>query len=198
MRNWIILTLLAGLALAACAGNVPGDLSPPSDEGPESPDATPTAEPLAEAPSDTAPIQENPPVVEPPGEDTLPPDELEGPPLIRLVVDGMPFEGYQGSYCWTGPTVALCVDKIPPEFDSAIALPAGEPIRLQLDAPLPDTVTLQLSDELFGEARYTETMPGATTLEWAVEAEPGPYILSAFAAWQSRGDVAYLFSVTLQ
>lgn len=196
MRSWRYSLLaaagLAGLALVACGGSTatPTADSPPpptqEDEGLPTPQALPTPQDL--------------PTAEPPSDTDAPPSDLARPPLIRLVVDGTPQEGYQGSYCWTDPGAGagLCVDKIPPEFDSAVSLPAGDPIRLQLDAPLPDSVTLSLSSGVFGNPLVMETLPGAETLEWPAQVEPGQYVLGVFATWEQQGDVVYLFSITLE
>ena len=122
---------------------------------------------------------------------------VSSPPLIRLVADDTLIDGFQGPYCWApaaGP--ALCVDPIPPEFDTTTSLPASEPIRLQLDKPLPDSVRLSLSEELFGEPVTSETVSAAETLEWSPQVAPGPYILRVEASW-TQGDVAYWFSISL-
>jgi hypothetical protein len=68
---------------------------------------------------------------------------------------------------------------------------------LQLDAPIPDTIFLSLSGALFEEARYSVTLSGGESVEWAVQAEPGEYVLSVFAQWDDLGDVSYFFSVQL-
>ena len=124
--------------------------------------------------------------------------KVSSPPLIRLVADDALIDGYQGPYCWeraAGP--AICVDPRPPQFDSATSLPASEPIRLQLDKPLPDSVTLSLSEEVFGEPLISETVAPAETVEWAAQVEPGQYILRVGATWK-QGDVFYWFSIALE
>jgi hypothetical protein len=186
--------MLAALVLVACAG---GTNSPTTNP-------LPTAAPADESTStpkvDVVPTEKSPPTDQPPVEAESPPGDPGEPPLIRLVVDGTPQEGYQGSYCWTDPGagVGLCVDKIPPVFDSAYSLPAGQPLRLQLDVPVPDSVQLSLGEGVFGEPLVTQTLAGAEMLEWAVQVEPGQYILNVFAAWEQQGDVSYLFSISLE
>jgi hypothetical protein len=107
-------------------------------------------------------------------------------------------EGFQSSYCWDdGLGGGLCVDSIEPRFDSALALPAGEPLRLQLDKPLPDSVTLALSEEVFGDAIMLEVLTPDETLEWPVSVAPGAYILTASGVWP-QGDVTYYFSISLE
>jgi hypothetical protein len=120
------------------------------------------------------------------------------PPLINLEAGGTTVAGFQSSYCWSpriGP--ALCVDTIEPYFESSIALPAGDPIRLQLDAPLPDSVTLALSEEVFGDDIAIETLTPAQTVTWPVSVAPGTYVLAASGKWP-QGDVTYYFSMTFE
>jgi hypothetical protein len=120
------------------------------------------------------------------------------PPLINLDVDGEIIEGFQSSYCWKqrlGP--GICVDTIEPVFNGALPLPVGEPIRLQLDRPLPDGVTLALSEEVFGDAVVVETVTPAQAIAWSPTVAPGAYILAASGAWP-EGNVTYWFSISFE
>ena len=176
MKPWTASLALLSLMLAACTETV----------------TTPTANKTATPEADALPDNDGPSQA---GDDA----SFSEPPLIRLVADGTPREGYQGSYCWTDPGagVGLCVDKIAPEFDTTFQLPAGEPLRLQLDAPLPDSVSLSLETPS-GEQLLPETVEGAESIAWLPPAQPGPYILSVFAQWDGLGDVLYMFSIELK
>ena len=123
------------------------------------------------------------------------PDE---PPPIRLVVDGAPVEGAQGNYCWTGPGGGVCEDRSPPDSESAHSLGAGEPIRLQLDAPYPHWVNLALCDDLSGEPIFKERIRGAESLTWEVQPAPGSYLLVVSAEWERQGGATYFFSLTVE
>jgi hypothetical protein len=101
------------------------------------------------------------------------------------------------SYCWNptfGP--AICVDTIESFFDSATALPAGAPIRLQLDKPLPNSVTLSLSEEVFGDAIVEETLTPAAEVVWSPTVAAGDYIHRVSGSWK-EGDVTTWFSISL-
>jgi hypothetical protein len=149
-RRPILLALLAGLAVSACASGMAG----------------------------------------------IDPEE---PPRVRLVVDGSLVEGQRDSYCWTGgPAGGACKDWPPPEFEEACPLVAGEPIRLQLDAPYPHWVSLALGDDLLDETYFAEMMRGAETLEWNVPATPGTYVLVVSASWERQGSVTYLFDISVE
>ena len=198
MKRLFALLALASLVMAACTEeSVPTpDQAPPSpvEDSTDEQQTLPTRQP---PPDDDA--QPVPPEDADQDESIIDPAAPPGPPQIRLLVDGTPHEGYQGSYCWTDPSagLALCVDKIPPEFDSATDLPIGEPIRLQLDAPLPDTIVVSLKTEIFGESLASQTVQVTETLEWSPNVEPGQYLLTAAANWQGMGDVIYVYSINL-
>ena len=198
MKRLILILTMVGLALAACAGEPDGDADNDSDLSlPEQDTAGEQEPPPREVEGEGQPLP--PPSEDEGGEPVGDSDELAGPPLIRLVVGGEPVEGYQGSYCWTDPVagLGLCADRIPPAFDTSIELPVGEPMRLQLDTPLPDTLIVSLERELFGEELLGESFSGAESIEWSFDVEPGQYILSVFASWESQGDVVYIFSVSI-
>jgi len=121
-----------------------------------------------------------------------------GPSNIQLNTDDGLIQGAPGGYCWdNGPGGTLCVDPFEPEFGSPVALPAEEPIRLQLDKPLPDTVTLWLSEEVYGDTIVSEDVQVAETLEWSPQVEEGEYILNVDAAWR-QGETTYRFSILLE
>jgi len=120
------------------------------------------------------------------------------PPLVYLVTDGGLVDGFQSSYCWDGGIKGtLCVDSIEPYFETSTTLSPGSSIQLQLDAPLPDSVTLSLSRELFGDELVSESVPVTEQVTWSPAVDAGEYILTVHANWP-QGNVAYWFSITLQ
>lgn len=120
------------------------------------------------------------------------------PPLVYLVTDLGLVDGFQSSYCWDGGMKGtLCVDTMEPYFDEVTALSPGSPIQLQLDSPLPDSVTLSLSRELFGDELVSESIPVTEIVTWSPAVDTGEYILTVHANWL-QGNVAYWFSITLQ
>ena len=123
---------------------------------------------------------------------------IESPPLVYLVADGNLVDGFQSSYCWDGGAGgALCVDTIEPYFDETTRLPANAPIKLQLDSPLPNEVTLSISKELFGETILSETVTPSDFISWSPAVAPGEYIISVHTSWK-QGDVTYWFSVSFE
>ena len=123
---------------------------------------------------------------------------LDSPPLVYLVRNGELVDGFQSSYCWDqGVGAAICVDTIEPYFEETIRLSAGEPIRFQFDTPLPDEVTISISDELFGESILTESLSPSETINWSSGVPPGDYIVDVRTSWK-QGNVTYWFSVTLE
>lgn len=123
---------------------------------------------------------------------------VDSPPLIYMVKDGGLIDGFQSSYCWDdGVGAALCVDTIEPYFDETTRLSSGAPIRLLLDTPLPDEVTLSLSAELFGDTIISETVPVTENIDWSPAVDGGEYILTVNATWP-QGGVAYWFSIVLE
>jgi hypothetical protein len=122
----------------------------------------------------------------------------DSPPLIYLVSNADLVSGFQSSYCWEGGGgPALCVDTIEPYFESSIPLDANAPIRLQLEKPLPNEVTLEISKEVFGDTIQSEQASISEQVEWSPVVAPGEYILSARASWD-QGDVTYWFSISLE
>ncbi len=124
--------------------------------------------------------------------------KVESPPLIYLVSNGDLVDGFQSSYCWEGGIgAALCVDTIEPYFESSTLLDVSAPIKLQLDSPLPNEVTISVSKEVFGETILSEQVPVSEQVTWSPAVDPGTYILAAHASWD-QGDVTYYFSVSLE
>ena len=122
----------------------------------------------------------------------------DSPPLIHLVSNAELVTGFQSSYCWEeGRGAALCVDTMEPYFESSIPLDANAPIRLQLEKPLPNEVTLEISKEVFGDTILSEQVSISEQVEWSPAVAPGEYILSARASWD-QGDVTYWFSISLE
>lgn len=123
---------------------------------------------------------------------------VDSPPLVYLIQEGELMDGFQSSYCWDdGAGPALCVDSIEPYFDETIRIPANASIDLQLDSPLPDSLTLSLSREVFGDTLLSESVPVAELVSWSPAVDAGEYILTVGAKWP-QGDVAYWFSILLE
>ena len=123
---------------------------------------------------------------------------LDSPPLVYLVGNGNSINGFQSSYCWDrGVSGTLCVDTMEPYFEESIRLSAGEPIRFQFDTPLPDEVTISISEELFGDSIVTESLPPSEIIDWSPGISPGDYIIDVNTSWK-QGNVTYWFSITLE
>jgi hypothetical protein len=123
---------------------------------------------------------------------------LASPPLVYLVANGELVDGFQSSYCWDGGVGGtLCKDTTAPYFESPTSLPAGSPIQIQFDTPLPDEVAISIDKEIFGETVLSETLPASELIAWSPGVPPGDYILGVHATWK-QGGVSYWFSVALE
>ena len=123
---------------------------------------------------------------------------VDSPPLVYLVSNGELVDGFQSSYCWEGGIgETLCVDTMEPFFESSIPLNANTPVQFQLDTPLPNELTISISQEVFGEIIKSERVPVSELVVWSPSVTPGDYILAVNASWK-QGDVTYWFSVTLE
>lgn len=123
---------------------------------------------------------------------------LDSPPLVYLVTETGLVNGFQSSYCWDqGFGNAICVDTIEPYFEETTLLSNSAPIRFQLDAPLPDEVTISMSEELFGETIFSESVTPSDFVDWSPQVDPGAYILQVNTSWK-QGAVSYWFSVVLE
>jgi len=123
---------------------------------------------------------------------------LDNPPLVYLVKDGDLVDGFQSSYCWDqGVGATICVDTMEPYFDETTHLPADAPLRFQFDTPLPDEVTISISEELFGETIHSENMSPNEIIDWSPAVPTGEYIIAVHVSWK-QGAVAYWFSVILE
>ncbi len=123
---------------------------------------------------------------------------LDSPPLVYLEADSGLVDGFQGSYCWDqGRGAAICVDKIQPYFDESARLNQSEPIRFRFDTPLPDQVTISISEELFGATIVSESVTPAEVVEWSPMIGSGAYIIDVQTTWE-QGGVSYFFSVVLE
>jgi len=124
--------------------------------------------------------------------------DLSNPPLVYLVKNDNLIDGFQSSYCWDqGIGATICVDTVEPYFEEIIRLPGDEPIRFQLDTPLPDEVTISISEELFGASILTESLPPSEIIDWSPDVPPGDYIIDVHTSWK-QGEVTYWFSVLLE
>lgn len=122
---------------------------------------------------------------------------LDSPPLVYLVANDGLVDGFQSSYCWDQGAGTICVDTMEPYFDETTRLPASAPIRFQLDTPLPDEVTLSISEELFSKAILSESMSPSEIIDWSPAVAPGEYIVNVHVSWV-QGDVTYWFSISLE
>ena len=116
---------------------------------------------------------------------------LDSPPLVYLVRNGNLIDGFQSSYCWDqGIGGTLCVDTMEPYFEETIRLSVVEPIRFQFDTPLPDEVTISISEELFGDSILTESLPPSDFIDWSPNVPPDDYIVDVYTSW-NQGGVTY-------
>jgi len=123
---------------------------------------------------------------------------LDSPPLVYLESGSGLVDGFQSSYCWDqGAGAAICVDKVQPYFDETTTLSQSDPIRFQFDTPLPDEVTISISEELFGETVVSESVTPAEFVDWSPGVGPGEYIIEVQTSWK-QGRVSYYFSVVLE
>ena len=123
---------------------------------------------------------------------------LDSPPRVYLVTDTGLVDGFQSSYCWDqGLGNAICVDTIEPYFEVTTSLSVSDPIRFQFDSPLPDEVTISMSEELFGDTIFSESVTPSEFVDWSPQAGAGAYILQVHTSWK-QGDVSYWFSVVLE
>lgn len=142
-------------------------------------------------------------------------EDLEQPPPFYLLRDGERIGPYQGIYCWleeegdtfdpeeVGGIAEVCEDETIPEFSASdfVVLPAGEPLAIEMEEPLPDRVTLSLSapDNVFLEQSRTEIAIEDSILTWEPpNVEPGDYIFIALGFWRDPGGGAYYFPITLE
>ncbi len=124
--------------------------------------------------------------------------KIESPPLVYLVSGSDLVDGFQSSYCWDqGGGPAICVDKIEPYFDETTSLNLNNPIQFQLDEPLPDEVLLSISEELFGDVVFSESVSPSGDLSWSPNVGSGEYIIEVQTTWK-QGEVSYWFSVVLE
>jgi hypothetical protein len=122
---------------------------------------------------------------------------VDSPPL-DLVENGELVDGFQSSYCWDNSVRGtLCVDTVEPSFDETTHLSTVGLIRFLLDTPLPDEVTLLLSQELFGDTLISETVPVTENMDWSPAVDAGKYTLTVHAK-RPQGDVAYWFIIILE
>lgn len=123
---------------------------------------------------------------------------IDSPPLVYLLSGGELVDGFQSSYCWDGGIGGtLCVDTVEPYFNESTQLSASDPIRFQLDTPLPSEVSISISEELFGETIFSESVSPADFIDWSPTVAPGAYIINVHTSWK-QGDVSYWFSVVLE
>lgn len=119
------------------------------------------------------------------------------PPSIQLELNGETVSGLSGAYCWdSGLSGTLCVDPIPPSFEGMTPLAVDGPVRLVLDRPLPQELSVSLTPELFGDSVASETLDVGSTVEWLPDAPAGEYVLNVNARWK-QGDVTYWFYVSV-
>lgn len=119
------------------------------------------------------------------------------PPTVYLEVNGDKVPGYQGAYCWDGGlSGTLCVDPLPPSFEEQTPVEVERLLRFQLDRPLPQSLNVSLSPELFGDTVDAETLEVNAAAEWRPDAPAGVYVLNVDARWE-QGDVTYWFYILI-
>jgi hypothetical protein len=106
-----------------------------------------------------------------------------------------------GSFCWTGGNVAMCVDKMAPEYTEDQHHDVPDAMELVFAEPLPNSISVSLypGSNFFAQ----ETIP----LEASMDANglillslpedlQGLYILAVFATWEG-GDAFYTLPIRL-
>jgi hypothetical protein len=140
------------------------------------------------------------------------PEELDEPPQVYLLTGEGRVGSFAEHYCWQvvaetpddfDSAVATCGETEQPDFTTASYTPvsATAPLRVEMEEPLPNRITLALStpDRIFAVASTDTSDPQSSTLEWIPEgAEPGDYILIALAYWWDVGGAVYYYPITLQ
>ena len=138
----------------------------------------------------------------------------DAPPPATLEIGGTVQTAGVGTYCWSGASVAACVDKIgiPTAPDP---LKTSSPVTALLTLPLeqpPTQVSLTIfpaaDNELpdtFGGYRWWSFVEGyismlepQTEQDIQAELEPGLYIFYVFVVWEGKGDVSYGFLVEVE
>lgn len=140
------------------------------------------------------------------------PAELDEPPQIYLLTDEGRVASFAEHYCWQvvaetpadfDSAVESCGETEQPDFTTATYTPVSgaAPLRIEMEEPLPQRITLALSPpgRIFAVATTDNNNLQSSTMEWTPEgAEPGDYILIALAYWGDAGGAVYYYPVTLQ
>lgn len=139
-------------------------------------------------------------------------EDLDEPPQVYLLADEGRVSSFAEHYCWQvaaetpadfDAAVETCGEAEQPDFTTATFIPisSSAPLRVEMEEPLPQRITLALSpaDRIFALATTDTSDPQSATLEWTPEdAAPGDYILIALAYWGDAGGAVYYYPVTLQ
>lgn len=142
------------------------------------------------------------------------PEELAEPPQVYLLTGDGRVSSFAEHYCWNtqadtpadfDAATEMCGEGEQPDFVDATYTPvtvsASSPLRLEIEEPLPQRITLALSppDEIFALATTDDNDPQDAILEWVPEGVgPGDYILVVLAYWGEAGGAVYYYPVTLQ
>lgn len=142
------------------------------------------------------------------------PEDLAEPPQIYLLTDDGQLSSFAENYCWNtqadtpadfDTATEMCGETEQPNFADAtytpVAVTATSPLRVELEEPLPQRVTLALSppDDIFALATTDNNDPQDTVIEWVPEGlGSGDYILVVLAYWGEAGGAVYYYPVTLQ
>ena len=122
------------------------------------------------------------------------PDSL-GAPGATLTSSQETVAGGIGTRCWAG----ACIDYTGPVTNAdPLELSPGEAFNIEFEEATPAEFVLSLYP-----APTTTPTPENGTLSWSIDpststttdavapAEPGRYIISAFARWDGKGDISY-------
>jgi hypothetical protein len=146
------------------------------------------------------------------GDEETDPQELAEPPQIYLLSEEGRLESFAENYCWQVEADApadfdaateRCGETEMPDFEGAAytTFAAGEPIRLEMEEPYPQRVTLALSppDNVFAETSADENTIEGPQLEWIPgQVDPGNYLLIALAYWPDAGGAVYYYPIAIQ
>jgi hypothetical protein len=148
------------------------------------------------------------------GNDEADPETLAEPPQVYLLTDEGPVASAHEHYCWNtqadtpadfDAATEMCSQVEQPDFTSfvytPVAITENTPLRVELEEPLPERITLALSspNEIFALATTDDNNPQETIVEWVPDGiSAGDYILVALAYWGDAGGAAYYYPITVQ
>jgi hypothetical protein len=123
------------------------------------------------------------------------------PPGLQWINQDMAVNFDLGSFCWSGSEVAMCVDKMAPEYIEEQHLPVDASMDLLFAAPIPNSASLSLYPG--SNLSASESIPLETTLDEVGNISitlpdnlDGFYVLAVFATWEG-GDAFYTLPIEI-